>query len=57
MRSLWLLEPAIFIVGGIYTTFVMLPEIRELKDDEIVSKKGEFNLPLPPFFLHYIRST
>ena len=41
VRNFWLVDPAIFIFGGIYTTFVMLPEIKELKTDDTVAKKGE----------------
>ncbi|CAC5383887.1 unnamed protein product [Mytilus coruscus] len=40
-KNLWLVEPCLFIIGGIYTSIVMLPEIRELKNDELVAKKGD----------------
>jgi hypothetical protein len=47
-----LVDPAIFIFGGIYTTFVMLPEIKELKTDDTVAKKGRSETwQAPP---HYI---
>ncbi len=43
-KNLWLVEPCLFIIGGIYTSIVMLPEIRDLKNDEIVAKKGKINI-------------
>ena len=40
-KYLWLIGPISFILGGIYTVFVMLPEIEVLKQSGIIEKKGK----------------
>ncbi|XP_069127609.1 uncharacterized protein [Argopecten irradians] len=37
----WLVGPVQFILGGVYTVLVMLPEINVLLDKGVVEKKGE----------------
>ncbi|XP_052064599.1 uncharacterized protein LOC127704552 isoform X1 [Mytilus californianus] len=55
-KNLWLVEPCLFIIGGIYTSIVMLPEIRELKNDEIVAKKGDIYNMCVCDFIHITSS-
>ncbi|XP_033741074.1 uncharacterized protein LOC117327934 [Pecten maximus] len=37
----WLSGPVLFLLGGVYSVVVMLPEINILLDKEVVEKKGE----------------
>ncbi|XP_060067478.1 uncharacterized protein LOC132547694 [Ylistrum balloti] len=37
----WLVGPVQFVLGGVYTVVMMLPEINILLDEGVVEKKGE----------------
>ncbi|KAJ8302156.1 hypothetical protein KUTeg_021143, partial [Tegillarca granosa] len=38
-RNLWLISPCCFLLGGVYSGAVMLPEIKILLDEKVISKK------------------
>lgn len=40
-RNLWLVSPAIFLVGSIYTFTVIIPEVNVMLDENVIEKKGE----------------
>lgn len=39
-RNLWLVSPATFLVGSIYTFTVIIPEVNVMLDENVIEKKG-----------------
>ena len=40
-RNLWLVSPATFLIGSIYTFTIIIPEVNFILDEKVIEKKGE----------------
>ncbi|XP_078315165.1 uncharacterized protein LOC111128736 [Crassostrea virginica] len=40
-RNLWLVSPATFLIGSIYTFTIIIPEVNVILDEKVIEKKGE----------------
>ncbi|XP_061173012.1 uncharacterized protein LOC133182255 [Saccostrea echinata] len=40
-RNLWLVSPACFLIGSIYTFTIIIPEVNVILDEKVIEKKGE----------------
>lgn len=39
-RNLWLVSPACFLIGSIYTFTIIIPEVKVILDEKVIEKKG-----------------